>query len=295
LTERKRVVVTGASGFVGRHLVSFLAGNEFDVVAACRAPEAIAPAANVTAIRMPDLTDLEASWDDIIREGDCVVHAAALAHGDVDDDRHDLINHRATARLAEAARARGVERFVFVSSVAAQTGSAAEQVLTELDPPRPTSAYGRSKLAAERAIENSGVRYTILRPVAIYGENAKGNFAALEKLARTPIPLPLSGLTGRRSVLSITNFALSVLSVLRNADASGRAFLVADPVPLSVGEMVASSRRRAGKSPGLFYVPPQLLKFVLMASGQTPVWTKIGEPLAVNTQRLQSIGWTPET
>jgi nucleoside-diphosphate-sugar epimerase len=295
LTERKRVVVTGASGFVGRHLVSCLAGNEFDVVAACRVPETIAPAANVAAVRMPDLSDLAASWDDIIRAGDCVVHAAALAHGDVNDDRHDLINHLATARLAEVARVRGVERLVFVSSVAAQTGSAAGHVLSELDPPRPTSAYGRSKLAAERAIANSGVRYTILRPVAIYGENAKGNFAALEALARTPIPLPLSGLTGRRSVLSITNFALSVLLVLRNAEASGQSFLVADPVPLSVAEMVAGSRRRAGKSPGLFYVPQPLLRFVLTALGQKSVWTKIGEPLAVSTDRLQSIGWKPET
>jgi nucleoside-diphosphate-sugar epimerase len=91
---------------------------------------------------------------------------------------YDRVNHRATAALAAAARDAGVSRFVFISSIRAQTGPVADNVVSERDTPRPTDAYGRSKLAAERAVVASGVPFTILRPVLVYGPGVKGNFRA---------------------------------------------------------------------------------------------------------------------
>ncbi|MDQ8728373.1 NAD-dependent epimerase/dehydratase family protein [Bradyrhizobium sp. LHD-71] len=294
MTKPTRVVVTGASGFAGSHLVSCLAAMDFKVLALSRAPGNALDRKNVTTARMPDLADPRPAWEDILGSGDVVVHLAGLAHGAVDDPRHDVINHRGTARLAEAAATGSVERIILVSSIAAQTGNTAAKVLSEADDPSPVSAYGRSKLEAERAVRDSGVPYTILRPVVIYGEGAKGNPAALERLARMPIPLPISGLTARRSVLSVGNFSRAVLAVLTSEQARNEVYLVADPLPLTVSEMVVRSRKLSGRRPGLIYVPPSLLKALFVTFGLRSVWRRIGEPLVVSTDRLRSLGWTPQ-
>jgi len=99
-----------------------------------------------------------------------------LAHTTVEEHRYDRINHRATGELAQAAQRSGTH-LVFVSSIAAQSGSFSQRELTEDDTPQPNNAYGRSKLAAEHAVRMSGASFTILRPVVVYGEGEKGNFA----------------------------------------------------------------------------------------------------------------------
>ena len=288
----KRLVVTGASGFLGRGLVAYLAHEGHDVLALSRSPAAF-DHPGVAVGTMPDLADPGAAWGELLRPDDIVIHLAGLAHGSLEDERHDSINHQGTARLAEAAARASVAQLILVSSIAAQTGPAASHVLTEADDPKPVNAYGRAKLAAERAVAGSGVAYTILRPGVIYGEDAKGNLRLLERLARLPVPLPLAGVSARRSLLSAANFNSAVGLVLMNQAAINRTFLVADPAPLSVAEMIAGMRRKMGRQPGLFYLHPQLLKVAMTALGLKSVWTRIGEPFVINTDRLQDIGWRP--
>jgi UDP-glucose 4-epimerase len=287
------VVVTGASGFLGRSLVAWLAREGYAVLALSRSSESF-DQPNVVAGAMPDLADPDAVWDTVLKRDDIVVHLAALAHGSLDDVRHDLINHRGTARLARAAAAASVGRLIFVSSIAAQTGPAASHILTEEDEPRPVNAYGRAKLDAERAVTSSGCAYTILRPGVIYGEDAKGNLRLLEQLARLPVPLPLAGVSAKRSLLSVENFNSVVGLALRNEAAINRIFVVADPDPLTVADMITGLRRKMGRRPGLFYVPPALLSAALTALGLRRVWTRIGEPFVISTARLQAIGWRPQ-
>ena len=243
-----RIVVTGASGFVGRHLVLHLSSEGYEVLALSRAGKGPLGLRNVTPAVMPDLQDASAHWDQLLRPHDVVVHLAGLAHGSVEDERHQQVNHIGTARLAHAAAKASVDRFVFVSSIAAQSGPSATRELTEDDEPRPANAYGRSKLAAEHSVRQSGVPYTILRPVVIYGEEAKGNLVTLQRLAALPIPLPVSGLSAQRSILSIENFNLAVSTILREERARNELFLVADPAPLTIAEMFA----QAGKDPFRF-------------------------------------------
>jgi nucleoside-diphosphate-sugar epimerase len=288
----KRLVVTGASGFLGRGLVAYLAHEGHAVLALSRSPAAFDHPGVVTGA-MPDLADPNAAWGGLLQPNDIVVHLAGLAHGSLDDERHDPINHRGTARLAEAAARASAAQLIFVSSIAAQTGPAASHVLTEADDPKPANAYGRAKLAAERAVAGSGVAYTILRPAVIYGEDAKGNLRLLERLAALPVPLPLAGVSARRSLLSAANFNSAVGLAVMNEAAINRMFLVADPAPLSVAAMVAGLRRKMGRRPALFYVPAVLLKAALTVLGLKSVWTRIGEPFVISTDRLQSIGWHP--
>jgi UDP-glucose 4-epimerase len=116
----------------------------------------------------------------------------------------------------------------------------------------------------------------------------------LEQLARLPVPLPLAGVSAQRSLLSVANFNSAVGLVLLNAAAINKIFLVADPAPLSVADMITALRQKMGRRPGLFYVPPALLKAALTALGLKRIWTRIGEPFVISTDRLQAIGWRPE-
>src|SRR5215813_15621150 len=113
---------------------------------------------------------------------------------------------------------RSVRRFVFLSSIRAQSGPVANEVLTEDMEPRPTDAYGRSKLDAERGLADVSIDWVAMRPVLVYGPGVKGNMAALLKLAANPLPLPFRSLPGRRSLLSVDNLVVAVDTVLR-ADA----------------------------------------------------------------------------
>src|ERR1700744_3827741 len=158
------VLVTGSDGFIGRHLVPYLAAQGHQVIAASRS--ACAEQSNVHVIRVPDLSQ-PFDWEPLLRQCDAVVHLAGIAHTFAEDDLYDRVNHQAAGALANAAFRCGVH-LVFVSSIAAQSGSFSIVELTEDDPPKPINAYGRSKLAAEQAIRESGGSFTILRPGGVF-------------------------------------------------------------------------------------------------------------------------------
>ena len=159
-------------------MVSALAAEGDEVHAAVRtsaeaandSPAGRAFPQGITIVRHGDL-DAPVDWSPLLSGVDAVVHLAGIAHAGpgIAEERYDRVNHHATAALAAAARDAGVRRVVFVSSIRAQTGPAAGDVVSERDAPHPTDAYGRSKLAAERAVAQSGVPFTILRPVLVYG------------------------------------------------------------------------------------------------------------------------------
>jgi UDP-glucose 4-epimerase len=225
-----------------------------------------------------------------------VVHAAGLAHTDTSDAqaaRFDRVNRAATAGLCGAAARAGVQRIVFISSVRAQIGPSASHALHEDDEPRPTDAYGRSKLAAEAAVRASGVPFTILRPVVIYGPNAHANIRLLVRLASLPLPLPFARLTSRRSLLSVDNLMSAVLFVLANPAAAGETFLVADPRPATLPEILTTLRRAQGHRPGLVRVPPSLIRLGLAAVGRRSLWARIGGELIADTAKLEAAGWHP--
>lgn len=287
------VLVTGASGFLGRHLVRFLDDNGFTIRAAIRKPMDAGFSPAVTTVEMPDLMG-QPDWRPLLADVDTVIHLAGIAHRAASDDEHDRGNHRAVESLSEAARQQGVRHLVFVSSIAAQTGPSSNAVLDETSAPAPTTAYGRAKLAAETAVRTSGVPFTILRPVVVHGEHAKGNYATVAKMARMPLPLPLSALTNRRSMLSVENFNAAVLTAVMNPAARNEIFVVADPRPVTVGEVVGDIRARMNRTPWLLPVPPVLLEAALRMAGKHRLWEQLSGSLIVDSAKLQAIGWRPQ-
>jgi nucleoside-diphosphate-sugar epimerase len=290
MTKQITVLVTGSDGFVGRHLVSFLASRGYSVVGASRKESAIEHP-NVATVAIPDLSR-PFDWQPLLERCDSVVHLAGIAHRFADDDHYHRVNYLATKALAQAVSRRG-KHLVFVSSIAAQSGSFSDHELTEDDPPEPTNAYGRSKLAAEQCVRAAGGPFTILRPVVIYGQGEKGNFSIIHKVSRLPLPLPFGALTAQRSVLSVENFNSAVITVLDNPAARRETFIVSDPTPLTVSDLIARRRASMGRRPWLIPIPERWIRRSLVIIGQGETWQRIGRPLVARPTKLLALGWKP--
>jgi UDP-glucose 4-epimerase len=291
MNDKTTVLVTGSDGFVGRHLVPYLAQRGYRVIAASRAAARFENP-DIRGIALPDLSQ-PFDWQPLLQQCDVAVHLAGIAHKTVPDDLHDRVNHLATAELARAAARCDIKHLVLISSIAAQSGVSSDRELTEDDPPQPVNAYGRSKLAAEAAVRAAGVPFTILRPVAIYGEGEKGNFATVHKIARLPIPLPIGALTARRSILSIENFCSAIETVLTNPRMHGETFILSDPASVTVPDLVARYRTGLGRSPQLIPIPEKWLELSLKAIGQDATWERLGRPLVASPARFIAMGWKP--
>ena len=289
----RRVLITGASGFIGRRLARALAKEGWEVRAAARDPSAIVAGVSVERAAMPDLSHPGDLWR-LLDGATHVVHLAGIAHapGSLPDALYTRINAEATAELAHAASGR-IERLVFVSSVRAQAGLSADQVITEKDLPLPTDAYGRSKLEAERLIAASKVPFTVLRPAVVYGKGVKGNIASLATLAKTPMPLPFAGLDNRRSLLALDNFVSAIPLTLISERAANETFLVADAEPISVADLVSAMREGLHRPPHLVKVPLGAVKRLMKSFGKESEWERISGDFVIDASKLMSIGWRP--
>jgi nucleoside-diphosphate-sugar epimerase len=289
-----RILVTGASGFIGSATVAALARDGHKVRAAVRRSGQSFPD-GVTVVQHADLAEAF-DWRPLVDGIDQVVHLAGIAHvgRGIAAAAYDRVNRAATAQLAIAAAQAGVGHFIYVSSIRAQSGPSADHALTERDPPAPTDAYGSSKLAAEAAVRAAGVPFTILRPVALYGPGVKGNFALLARAAASFLPLPLRDFNNRRSLLGIDNF-ISVLSfVLATPATIGETYVVADPgIPPRLSDVIGTMRRARRRWKLIFPMSPDYVELPLRFMGRGDIWDRIGGNLRVDAGKLIAAGWRP--
>jgi nucleoside-diphosphate-sugar epimerase len=266
----RRILVTGATGFVGRALCLRLLERGYLVGAAVRDDPARAPA-GTTPVRVGEVGP-DTDWSEALKGRDAVVHLAAHAHRTAARDRDDeepflRVNAGGTLCLARAVRAAPeVRRVVFVSSVAAVRCAASPLVdeRTDCDPPDP---YGRSKRAAEAALRETltgpeGPDWTVLRPPLVYGPGNPGNMARLLAVIRSGLPLPLGAVRNRRSFLFVGNLVDAVERCLWHPAASRRAFPVSDGEDLSTVALVRRLARTAERRVRLVPVPLPLLRFL---------------------------------
>jgi UDP-glucose 4-epimerase len=288
-----RILVTGATGFIGRALIPSLVERGHTIRAAVRQTSRPSFGSDVTVISHPDFLQT-INWAPLTEGIDVVIHLAGLAHeSKLSPDLYDL-NRIRTLELAKAAAQAKVQHFIFMSSIAAQCGSVATHTLNEADPALPTSLYGRSKLAVEEVLRGCGVPFTVLRPVLVYGRFAKGNFGTLLRATLSPWPLPLSNLTNRRSFLGIENLISAVTFVLEGQRASGETYIVADPgIALSIADVIATLRKALGRPPLLFPVPAPTLHLAFQLIGRGEDWKRISGSLLADPAKLIGAGWRP--
>ena len=192
---------------------------------------------------------------------DAVVHLAGIAHigTDISDETYDRVNHLATAALARAAATAAIKRFVFISSIRAQSGTHADHPLTRERPAAadrslwPLQARRRRRPCARPACRTrSCVRCWST------GAARRATWRSLLRLARLPLPLPFGRLANKRSLLGVDNLIAAVRFALENERAANETFIVADPQPVSVADIVAISRAATGRKPNCYPVPPGL-------------------------------------
>ena len=286
------ILVTGAGGFIGRHLVPDLRAAGYRVRAVSRG--GVPAGEGIEIVSAGDLAG-PVDWAPLLADVSHVVHLAGLAHADSElpEERYRRINTQATLELAGAAQAAGIDRFVFLSSIRAQSGPASTSELGDADRPAPTDAYGRSKLAAERGLAEIDLDWVALRPVLVYGAGVKANMAALLRLARLPLPLPLGALQARRSLLAVENLCEAVRFALTPACPARRSYIVSDPEPVSVPQMLAAMRAGLGRKPGLLPVPAAMLALAARLVGRPEAYDKLAGGLVARPGALVRAGWRP--
>jgi UDP-glucose 4-epimerase len=290
-----RVLVTGASGFLGRAVIAAFAGGGKPLRAGVRGLPVAAFCDGVEVARYPDLAQ-SFDWGPRLKGVDTVIHLAGIEYGGrrISAETYDRINRRATARLAAAAAKAGVRRFVLVSSIRAQNGPVADHALTERDAPAPTDTYGRSKLGAEEAVRSSGVAFTILRLAPVYGPGMKGSLASLFRAAGSSWPLPVKEFANRRSYLSLDNFISALRFVLATRATIGETYVVADPgIPPATSDLIASIRRAQGRRPLLLPFHIRFAEVPMRALKLGDLWDRYCGNLRVDPAKLIAAGWRP--
>jgi nucleoside-diphosphate-sugar epimerase len=286
------LALTGATGFIGQYLLRELPKRGHRLRVLLRHPSVV-PMQCASAV-IGDLArprNMSAALEGV----DAVIHSAGFTHGmsGIPEDDYRLLNTEATIGLARAARRAGAKRFVFLSSIRAQSGPTAETVLTEADDPNPTDAYGRSKLAAERGLAELDLDWVSLRAALVYGPGVKGNIAQLMRLARLPLPLPLRSIGGRRSLLALENLSAAIEVVLTTSGPLRRPFIAADREVLTIDEMIAAMRDGLGRRPNVFAVSPALLRLLFRSIGHDNIYRRMSGSLVADPSALIGLGWAP--
>lgn len=298
-----RVLVTGASGFVGSVVLKHLADQGHQVRGAYRHGVPPSPT-GADGILVGDLGDAQ-DWRAALAGVSAVVHTAARVHILSDkssDPLHDFrrVNVKGTADLARQAAVTGVRRFVFLSSVKVN-GEFTEvgKPFTADDVPAPEDPYGVSKHEAEELLRKiaieTGMEVVIIRPPLVYGPGVKANFESMMRWLARGVPLPLAAVNeNRRSLVALDNLVDLIMTCLNHPVAANQTFLVSDGEDLSTAQLLKRMGAAMGKPARLFYMPPTLLKLGATVFNKPGIYQRLCGSLQLDIAKTrQLLGWTP--
>lgn len=295
-----KILVTGATGFVGTRLCQVLEEEGHEVVRVGR---------HVTSPSCVDIGEIgpDTDWRPALGNPDAIVHLAARVHVMQDAAIDPLaefrrINVDGTLNLARQAAASGVARFVYVSSIKVNGESTSPTMPFRADdPPAPQDAYAVSKHEAETGLralaQNDALEVVIVRPPLVYGPGVKGNFASLVNWVRKGVPLPLGAVCNRRSLLALDNlvdFIALCADRDRSPQAAGQVFLIADGMALSTPELFRKVACAYGVRARLIPVPERWLRMAGKLLGKSAEADRILGSLVVDISKARDLlGWRP--
>lgn len=302
--SKNTVMVTGANGFLGRHLVEILADTGFQVIAAVRRVGNCNYSERIKVVTGCCL-DENCDWSEALNKIDVIVHAAARVH-QMKETAPDslaayrLVNVSGTLRLARQAIDAGVKRFIYISSVKVNGESTLPGApFRSSDVPCPADPYGVSKLEAEQALLKlssiSNMEVVIIRPTLIYGPGVGANFKSLIKFVERGYPLPFAKLDNRRSLVSIYNLVDLVAECITNKNAPGKVFMISDDHDVSISELITLISMALNVNPKLIHIPVSIMRSVLVLMGKKEYFRRIFGSLQVDiTETKNTLNWNPK-
>lgn len=295
---KNKILITGASGFIGSQLCAHLLSAGYEVLGSVRG----APCKPYER-QGPEL-DAAADWQPLLEGVSTIVHCAARVHMLADKAVDPLAEYRrinvdGTLALAKQAIANGVKRFVFLSSVKVN-GESTEigHPFTEAISSPPLDPYGLSKYEAEVALRelacSAPLEVVIVRLPLVYGPGVKANFRRMIKLVDTGIPLPLAWVDNRRSLLYIANLCQFIELVINHPSAANETFLISDDEDVSTPQLLRLIGAALGKKSRMLAFPVKGLAFMAGLCGLHTVIQRLVGSLQVDSSKAKKrLGWHP--
>jgi nucleoside-diphosphate-sugar epimerase len=299
--QSTRILVTGATGYIGNRLAHKLASQDVEVLAQGRRQEAHLPA-NVKYFRLPEYPGAS-DWRPLLERTDVVIHCAARAHVMRETESDPLAafrraNTTLTLELAVAALAAGVRRFVFVSSIGVCGAETLGVPFDRNSAPNPHSQYAVSKYEAEVGLRtlsaNTRLEIVIVRPPLVYGPNAVGNFARLLRLVDAGLPLPFGSLHNRRSLIGLDNLVDFLALCAHHSRAGEFVHTISDGPALSTADLVRALAVALNRPPRLVPFPVSLLGILLQATARRGIAQQLLGSLEIDSSAsCRLLSWSP--
>lgn len=300
-----KVMVTGATGFVGRGLCPLLVEHAHEVVAISRGDLATntswQSSVNPRHVAVGEIGP-ETDWRHLLEGVQAVVHLAARVHVMRDDAADPLqlyrvVNRDSTANLAYQAALSGVRRFVFVSTIKVN-GEGGERPYDETDSPAPEDAYAISKWEAEQQLaqiaKETSLEVVILRPPLVYGHGVGANFLRLIHAVERGWPLPLGRVANRRSLLFLGNLVDAIRLCLEHPAAAGKTYMVSDGEDVSSPELARRLASAMGRSERLLPLPISWFRFAGRMTGRRAEVDRLLGSLAIDSSLIRrELSWRP--
>jgi len=276
------ILVTGATGFVGRRLTEWL-GAEASALS---------------------LRSERSVWAATLQNKDCVIHLAARVHVMHDAAADPLAEFRKanfenTLALANQAALSGVKRFIFISSVKVNGESTLPgRPFRADDTPAPQDPYGISKMDAEIGLreiaQKTGMEVVIIRPPLVYGPGVKANFASMVRWLQRGVPLPFGAIDNRRSLVALDNLVDLIIRCIDHPAAANQTFMVSDGEDVSTTELLRKMGAALGWPARLVPVPQRWMEWGAGLLGKQDVAQRLFSSLQVDIGPTRELlGWTP--
>ena len=286
-----RALVTGATGFIGGHICKALLNAGYAVTAVTRSAEALGIHPDAKIVNVGEIGP-DTDWEQALDGVDIVIHAAARAHALRDglggkENAYRRINFEATRALGTQAVERGVQRFIFLSSVKAggEFSLPGRPLKADL-PPAPEDAYGRTKLEAEAALLNAAsagkMEVLILRLPLVYGPGVKGNLFSLFNIVNQGMFLPLKRINNKRDLIYVHNLVDAVMRAIELHNFAERIYYVCDGESVSTSELVVKISRALNRPYRLIFVPMPIFKILALLVGKSGSFRKLTQSLEVD-------------
>ena len=293
-----KILVTGASGFIGNELLKHLAFAS--VIAVSRTPQK----------NFENVEWKHFSLETLLKKGtfsgnyDVAIHLAGRAHILNENSDNPLaefrkVNKNISLELVKQLVANGLKRFIFVSSIGVNgVTTENESPFTENSIVKPHSPYAISKYEAEveliKLAKKLSFELVIVRPPLVYGKNAPGNFGKLVEIVKTQLPLPFGAINNKRSYVSVANLASFLEVCVTHPKAANETFLISDGFPVSTTALLKKLNKCFGGKAILLPIPKILLNFVFLIFGKKSMAVQLLDDWVVDTSKASSLlGWYP--